>query len=129
VPAARHQISGQRRPTPQAFTLSRSGHGNFQLSDRAAKPGAKRALSQISCESTYRGYKEKGSINTPLELEILNQIDRFNLAIDVIDHVPRLHPAGARVKEWLKGQIIASITCAHAEGVDKEEIREWKCPE
>jgi xylulose-5-phosphate/fructose-6-phosphate phosphoketolase len=82
----------------------------------------------MSCESTYRGYKEKGSINTPLELEILNQIDRFNLAIDVIDHVPRLHPAGARVKEWLKGQIIASITCAHAEGVDKEEIREWKCP-
>nr|HEV7952400.1 phosphoketolase family protein [Candidatus Acidoferrales bacterium] len=37
-----------------------------------------------------RGYKEKGSINTPLELAILNQIDRFDLAIDVIDRVPRL---------------------------------------
>ena len=56
-----------------------------------------------------RGYKEKGSINTPLELAILNQIDRFNLAIDVIDRVPRLHPVGAHVKEWLKGQIIASV--------------------
>jgi xylulose-5-phosphate/fructose-6-phosphate phosphoketolase len=75
-----------------------------------------------------RGYKEKGSINTPLELAILNQIDRFNLAIDVIDRVPRLHPAGAHVKEWLKGQIIASINYAHAEGIDKEEIRDWKWP-
>ena len=75
-----------------------------------------------------RGYKEKGSINTPLELAILNQIDRFNLAIDVIDRVPRLHPVGAHVKEWLKGQIIASINYAHAEGVDNEEIRDWKWP-
>ena len=75
-----------------------------------------------------RGYKEKGSINTPLELAILNQIDRFNLAIDVIDRVPRLHPSGAHVKEWLKGQIIASINYAHAEGIDKEEIRGWKWP-
>ncbi len=75
-----------------------------------------------------RGYKEKGSINTPLELAILNQIDRFNLAIDVIDRVPRLHPAGAHVKEWLKGEIIASINYAHAQGVDREEIRNWKWP-
>ncbi len=75
-----------------------------------------------------RGYKEKGSINTPLELAILNQIDRFNLAIDVIDRVPRVHPVGAHIKEWLKGQIIASINYAHAEGIDKEEIRNWKWP-
>jgi xylulose-5-phosphate/fructose-6-phosphate phosphoketolase len=75
-----------------------------------------------------RGYKEKGSINTPLELAILNQVDRFNLAIDVIDRVPRLHPSGAHVKEWLKGQIIESINYAHAEGIDKEGIRNWKWP-
>ena len=75
-----------------------------------------------------RGYKEKGSINTPLELAILNQIDRFNLAIDVIDRVPRARSVGAHVKDWLKGQIIASINYAHAEGIDKEEIRNWKWP-
>ena len=75
-----------------------------------------------------RGYKEKGSINTPLELAILNQIDRFNLAIDVIDRVPRLRTVGAHVKEWLKGQIIESIAYAHTEGIDKEEIRNWKWP-
>jgi xylulose-5-phosphate/fructose-6-phosphate phosphoketolase len=75
-----------------------------------------------------RGYKEKGNINTPLELAILNQVDRFNLAIDVIDRVPRLSSIGAHVKEWLKGQIIDSINYAHAEGIDKEEIRTWKWP-
>jgi xylulose-5-phosphate/fructose-6-phosphate phosphoketolase len=75
-----------------------------------------------------RGYKEKGSINTPLELAILNQIDRFDLAIDVIDRVPRLQPIGAHVKGWLKDQIIDSINYAHTEGIDKEEIRSWKWP-
>ena len=50
-----------------------------------------------------RGYKEKGNINTPLELAIRNQIDRFDLAIDVIDRVPRLQGPCAHVKEWLKG--------------------------
>jgi xylulose-5-phosphate/fructose-6-phosphate phosphoketolase len=75
-----------------------------------------------------RGYKEKGNINTPLELAILNQIDRFDLAIDVIDRVPRLSSIGAHVKEWLKGQIIESVEYAHAEGIDKEEIRNWKWP-
>jgi xylulose-5-phosphate/fructose-6-phosphate phosphoketolase len=75
-----------------------------------------------------RGYKEKGNINTPLELAILNQVDRFNLAIDVIDRVPRLSGVGAHAKEWLKGQIIESVQYAHAEGIDKEEIRNWKWP-
>jgi len=75
-----------------------------------------------------RGYKEKGNINTPLELAILNQIDRFDLAIDVIDRVPRLRAVGAHVKEWLKGQIIESIAFAHAEGIDKGEIRNWTWP-
>jgi xylulose-5-phosphate/fructose-6-phosphate phosphoketolase len=73
-----------------------------------------------------RGYKEKGSINTPMELAILNQIDRFNLAIDVIDRVPRLQPVGAHVKEWLKDEIIEHVNYAHTEGIDKEEIRNWK---
>jgi len=64
-----------------------------------------------------RGYKEKGNINTPLELAILNQVDRFNLAIDVIDRVPRLRPIGARGKDSLKDQIIESLNYAHREGI------------
>jgi xylulose-5-phosphate/fructose-6-phosphate phosphoketolase len=75
-----------------------------------------------------RGYKEKGNINTPLELAIRNQVDRFNLAIDVIDRVPRLQGPGAHLKEWLKAQIIESIEYADTEGIDKPEIRNWKWP-
>ena len=75
-----------------------------------------------------RGYKEKGNINTPLELAILNQVDRFNLAIDVIDRVPRLQATASHTKEWLKDQIIDSINYAHEHGIDRKEIREWKWP-
>ena len=45
-----------------------------------------------------RGYKEKGSINTPLELAIQNETDRFSLAIDAIDRIPALRVSGAHVK-------------------------------
>ena len=75
-----------------------------------------------------RGYKEHGNINTPLELAIRNQIDRFNLAIDVIDRVPRLQVAGAHVKEWLKNQIIENCNYAYEHGIDKPEITDWKWP-
>lgn len=75
-----------------------------------------------------RGYKEKGNINTPLELAIRNQVDRFTLAIDLIDRVPRIRDSAAHVKEWLKAQIIESINYAYAEGIDKPEIRNWRWP-
>ena len=75
-----------------------------------------------------RGYKEKGNINTPLELAILNQVDRFNLAIDVIERVPNLVDKSAHTVEWLRGQIIDSVNYAHENGIDRKEIREWKWP-
>jgi xylulose-5-phosphate/fructose-6-phosphate phosphoketolase len=73
-----------------------------------------------------RGYKEKGSINTPLGLTILNQVDRFSLAIDVIDRVPRLKDSGAHVKGWLQDQILECLAYANEHGVDKPEIQDWK---
>ncbi|WP_421655032.1 phosphoketolase family protein [Leptothermofonsia sp. ETS-13] len=75
-----------------------------------------------------RGYKEKGNINTPLELAIQNQIDRFNIAIDVIDRVPRLKVAGAHVKEMLKDEMISCRQYAYEHGTDKPEIVNWKWP-
>jgi xylulose-5-phosphate/fructose-6-phosphate phosphoketolase len=75
-----------------------------------------------------RGYKEYGSINTPLQLAIENQTDRFNLAIDAIDRVPRLQAVAAAVKEWLKDQICENLDYAIANGIDKPEIRDWKWP-
>lgn len=75
-----------------------------------------------------RGYKEKGNINTPLELAIRNQVDRFTLAVDVIDRVARIRDSASHLKEWLKAQIIESINYAYAEGIDKPEIRNWRWP-
>ncbi|HEX5235006.1 MAG TPA: phosphoketolase family protein [Silvibacterium sp.] len=73
-----------------------------------------------------RGYKERGNINTPLELAILNQIDRFDLAIDVIDRVQRMQEVGAHVKDWLKNQIIEHVNYAHENGIDPPAIRDWR---
>ena len=75
-----------------------------------------------------RGYKEKGNINTPLDLAMVNQIDRFNLTIDVIDRVPKLHVTGAHFKDWLKNQIIENTAYAYKYGVDKPEITDWTWP-
>ena len=75
-----------------------------------------------------RGYKEKGNINTPLDLAMVNQIDRFNLTIDVIDRVPKLHVTGAHFKDWLKNQIIENTAYAYKFGVDKPEITDWTWP-
>jgi xylulose-5-phosphate/fructose-6-phosphate phosphoketolase len=75
-----------------------------------------------------RGYKEKGNINTPLELAIINQVDRFSLAMDVIDRVPKLKVAGAHAKEQFKNQQIECRNYANEYGIDKPEIVNWKWP-
>jgi xylulose-5-phosphate/fructose-6-phosphate phosphoketolase len=75
-----------------------------------------------------RGYKEKGNINTPLELAICNQIDRFSIAIDVIDRIPELRVAGAHVKEMLKDEQISCRNYAFEHGIDRPDIVSWKWP-
>jgi xylulose-5-phosphate/fructose-6-phosphate phosphoketolase len=75
-----------------------------------------------------RGYKEKGNINTPLELAILNQIDRFDLVIDVIDRVPGLAVRAAHLKEEMKNAIAAHLDYARTQGTDRPEISDWVWP-
>jgi xylulose-5-phosphate/fructose-6-phosphate phosphoketolase len=75
-----------------------------------------------------RGYKEKGNINTPLELAISNEIDRFSLAIDVIDRLPKLQVAGAHVKEKLRDRQIDCRNYAHRYGVDDPQEAHWQWP-
>src|SRR5204863_8808227 len=75
-----------------------------------------------------RGYKEKGNINTPLDLAIQNQIDRFSLAIDAIDRVPALRVAGAHAKEQFRNMQIDCTNYAYQFGIDKPEVDNWKWP-
>jgi xylulose-5-phosphate/fructose-6-phosphate phosphoketolase len=75
-----------------------------------------------------RGYVEKGSINTPLNVAIQNRIDRFSLAIDMIDRIPARHVDGAHAKEELHSMQIHCQNCAHENGVDEPELDDWKWP-
>ena len=73
-----------------------------------------------------RGYKERGNINTPLELAMNNQIDRFNLVMDVIDRVPGLGSRAAHIKERMKESILANRAYAHQHGIDAENVTNWR---
>ncbi|MCK9606688.1 MAG: phosphoketolase family protein [Methylomonas sp.] len=75
-----------------------------------------------------RGYKEKGSINTPLELAIQNEIDRFSLVIDAIDRVPALKVAGAHVKEKMRDMQIECRNYAYEYGADLPAADSWVWP-
>jgi xylulose-5-phosphate/fructose-6-phosphate phosphoketolase len=75
-----------------------------------------------------RGYKEKGNINTPMELAINNEIDRFSLAIDAIDRVPKLPPIGAHAKEKFRNLQIDCRNYAYAHGIDDPAVAGWKWP-
>jgi len=75
-----------------------------------------------------RGYKEKGSIDTPLGLAISNNIDRFSLAMDVVDRVPRLQKIGGHAKERFLNQQIECRNYANQYGIDKPEAADWTWP-
>ena len=60
-----------------------------------------------------RGYKERGNINTPLELAMLNETSRFNLVIDIIDRVPKLRATAAHLKEEMRDAIVDNMAYAH----------------
>jgi xylulose-5-phosphate/fructose-6-phosphate phosphoketolase len=75
-----------------------------------------------------RGYKERGNINTPLELAILNQTDRFTLVIDVIDRVPGLSGRAAHLKEQMKNEIIKNLGYARDQGTDRDDFNNWVWP-
>ncbi|MBE0009954.1 MULTISPECIES: phosphoketolase [unclassified Arthrobacter] len=73
-----------------------------------------------------RGYKEEGTTTTPFDMCVMNQIDRFNLAIDVIDRVPRLRDVSSHAREELKDKLITHHQYIRAEGEDLPEVRNWQ---
>jgi xylulose-5-phosphate/fructose-6-phosphate phosphoketolase len=75
-----------------------------------------------------RGYKEKGNINTPMELAINNETDRFSLAIDAIDRTPRLQRIGAHAKERFRNMQIDCRNYAYEHGIDSPEVTGWRWP-
>ena len=73
-----------------------------------------------------RGYKEEGTTTTPFDMTVVNQLDRFNLAIDAIDRVERLQPVAAHAREQLKNKLIEHKIHVRTHGEDLPEIRHWQ---
>lgn len=85
------------------LTYRRAGHGNLHV----------------------HGYREEGTTTTPFDMCVLNEIDRFHLAIDVIDRVPRLHDASVQVRQDLTEALIRHRVYIRENGQDMPEIRDW----
>jgi xylulose-5-phosphate/fructose-6-phosphate phosphoketolase len=75
-----------------------------------------------------RGYKEEGTTTTPFDMCVLNDLDRFHLAGDVIDRVPRLQNMAAHVKQYLRDRLIEHKLYIAIHGDDMPEIRDWTWP-
>ncbi len=73
-----------------------------------------------------RGYKEEGTTTTPFDMVVRNDLDRFHLAGDVVDRVPKLAPSAGYIKQEIRDRLIAHRAYITRHGEDLPEIREWK---
>lgn len=76
-----------------------------------------------------RGYKEEGTITTPFDMTVLNELDRFHLVMDVIDRLPQTAYKGVYLKQQLKDKLLDHKQYINKFGQDMPEIRNWKWPE
>ena len=73
-----------------------------------------------------RGYKEEGTTTTPFDMCVLNEIDRFHLAMDVIDRVPRLANVAAHLRQQLRNKLLDHSNYIRRYGEDMPEISDWR---
>jgi len=73
-----------------------------------------------------RGYKEEGTTTTPFDMCVLNNIDRFQLALDAIKRVPRLAPKADAAQQWYSEAIQRHRLYVAENGDDLPEIKNWR---
>jgi xylulose-5-phosphate/fructose-6-phosphate phosphoketolase len=73
-----------------------------------------------------RGYKEEGTITTPFDMTVLNDMDRFHLVQDTIERLPKLNDTCAYLKQEMQDKLIAHKNYIQEFGEDMPEIRNWK---
>ena len=72
------------------------------------------------------GYREEGTITTPFDMRVQNEIDRYHLVMDVVNSLPNLGSKGAYIVQKMKGKLVEHKQYIHEYGVDLPEITEWK---
>jgi xylulose-5-phosphate/fructose-6-phosphate phosphoketolase len=75
-----------------------------------------------------RGYKEEGTTTTPFDMTVLNDLDRFHLAMDVLNRVPALQASGAHARQAWRNKLIEHRLWISEHGDDMPEIRDWIWP-
>ena len=75
-----------------------------------------------------RGYKEEGTTTTPFDMTVLNDLDRYHLAGDVVERVPRLQRVGAHFQQWLRNKLVQHKQYVDEHGDDMPEIKNWTWP-
>jgi xylulose-5-phosphate/fructose-6-phosphate phosphoketolase len=75
-----------------------------------------------------RGYKEEGTTTTPFDMTVMNDLDRFHLAGDVVDRVPRLQRIGGNFKQLLRNKLVEHKQYIYEHGIDLPKIRDWTWP-
>jgi xylulose-5-phosphate/fructose-6-phosphate phosphoketolase len=73
-----------------------------------------------------RGYKEEGTITTAFDMTVLNDMDRFHLAMDAVDRLPQTGARGAFLKKQLEEKLVEHKRYIDQNGIDMPEIRDWK---
>ena len=75
-----------------------------------------------------RGYKEEGTITTPFDMTVLNDLDRFHLVMDVVDRLPQTGEKGLALKRHLMEKLIEHTQYIRKHGQDMPEVRDWHWP-
>jgi xylulose-5-phosphate/fructose-6-phosphate phosphoketolase len=75
-----------------------------------------------------RGYKEEGTTTTPFDMTVMNDLDRYHLAGDVVDRVPRLQRVGAHFKQFLRDKLVEHNQYVREHGDDMPEVKNWSWP-